>query len=66
MNMISSTTAPYLLYAEQSGKPRETYGNRFSDTLEEEKAKNNIEVSAAEIAMNEMNRVRTEDERRFP
>ncbi|MDE6131923.1 MAG: hypothetical protein K2G04_00895, partial [Oscillospiraceae bacterium] len=65
MNMISSTTAPYLLYAEQSGKPRETYGNRFSDALEEEKAKNNIEVSAAEIAVNEMNRVRTEDERRF-
>lgn len=60
MNMISSTTAPYLLYAEQSGKPRETYGNRFSDALEEEKAKNNIAVSAAEIAVNEMNRVRTE------
>lgn len=60
MNMISSTTAPYLLYAEQSGKPRETYGNRFSDALEEEKAKNNIAVSAPEIAVNEMNRVRTE------
>lgn len=60
MNMISSTSAPYLLYAEQSGKPRETYGNRFSDALEEEKAKNNIAVSAPEIAVNEMNRVRTE------
>ena len=57
-NMISSTTAPYMLYTERSGKPRETYGNRFSDALEKEKAKNNIVESAAEIAVNEMDNVR--------
>lgn len=61
MNMISSATAPYLLHAERSGKPRETYGNRFSDALEKEKAINNITVSAAEIAVNEMDKARTEE-----
>lgn len=59
-NMISSATAPYLLYGERSGKPRETYGNRFSDALEKEKAQNNITESAAEIAVNEMDRARKE------
>ncbi|MDE6595124.1 MAG: hypothetical protein K2K44_03855 [Oscillospiraceae bacterium] len=59
-NMISSATAPYLLYGERSGKPRETYGNRFSDALEKEKAQNNIVVSAAEIAVNEMDNTRKE------
>ncbi|MBD5141702.1 MAG: hypothetical protein HDT25_09870 [Ruminococcus sp.] len=59
-NMISSATAPYLLYGERSGKPRETYGNRFSDALEKEKAQNNIVESAAEIAVNEMDNVRKE------
>lgn len=61
MNMISSTSAPYLLHAERSGKPRETYGNRFRDVLEKEKAENKIVVSAAEIAVNEMDRVRKEE-----
>ena len=59
-NMISSATAPYLLYGERSGKPRETYGNRFSDALEKEKAKNNITESAVEIAVNEMDNARKE------
>ncbi|MBD5141701.1 MAG: hypothetical protein HDT25_09865 [Ruminococcus sp.] len=57
-NMISSPTNPYMLYAERSGKPRETYGNRFSDALEKEKAENGITESAAEIAVNEMDNVR--------
>ncbi|MCM1330328.1 MAG: hypothetical protein NC253_12920 [Ruminococcus sp.] len=60
MNMISTATAPYLLYSEKSGKPKQTYGNRFSDALEQEQAENEITVSAAEIAVNEMNRERTE------
>lgn len=60
-NMISSATAPYLLHAERSGKPRETYGNRFRDALEKEKAENNIVVSAAEIAVNEMDKARIEE-----
>lgn len=58
MNMISSSTAPYLLYSELSGKPKQTYGNRFSDALEKEKAENNITESAAEIAVNEMDKAR--------
>lgn len=61
MNMISTTTAPYLLYSEKSGKPKQTYGNRFRDVLEQEKAKNEITVSAAEIAVNEMNKARKEN-----
>lgn len=61
MNMISSATAPYLLHAERSGKPRETYGNRFRDALEKEKAENNIVVSAEEIAVNEMDKARIEE-----
>lgn len=61
MNMVSSSKAPYLLHAERSGQPRETYGNRFRDTLEKEKAKNNITESAAEIAVNEMDKVRKEN-----
>ena len=60
-NMISSATAPYLLYGERSGKPRETYGNRFSDALEKEKAENNITESAAEIAVNEMDKARKDE-----
>lgn len=62
MNMISSATAPYLLHAERSDKPRETYGNRFRDALEKEKAENNIVVSAAEIAVNEMDKARKEED----
>lgn len=61
MNMISSATAPYLLHAEKSGKSRETYGNRFRDVLEKEKAENKIVVSAAEIAVNEMDKARKEE-----
>ena len=61
MNMISSSTKPYLLHAERSGKPRETYGNRFSDALEKEKAENGITESAAEIAVNEMDKARKEE-----
>ena len=60
MNTISSATSPYLLHAERSGKPRETYGNRFSDALEKEKAENGITESAVEIAVNEMDKVRKE------
>ncbi len=60
MNMISSATTPYLLHVERSNKPRETYGNRFSDALEKEKSQNNITVSAAEIAINEMDNARKE------
>lgn len=60
-NMISSATAPYLLYGERSDKPRETYGNRFRDVLEKEKAENKIVVSAAEIAVNEMDKARKEE-----
>ena len=58
MNMISSATTPYLLHTERSGKPRETYGNRFSDALEKEKAENGITESAVEIAVNEMDKAR--------
>lgn len=61
MNMISSATSPYLLHAERSGKPRETYGNRFSDALEKEKAENGITESAVEIAVNEMDKARKEE-----
>ncbi len=61
MNMISSAKAPYLLYSEKSGKPKATYGNRFSDALEKEKSENNIVESAAEIAVNEMDSVRKEE-----
>lgn len=60
MNMISSSNAPYLLYGERSGKPKQTYGNRFSDALEKEKAENNITETAAEIAVNEMDKARKE------
>lgn len=60
MNMISSTSAPYLLHTERSGKEKQTFGNRFRDVLEKEKSENKIVVSAAEIAVNEMDRVRKE------
>lgn len=60
MNMISSASTPYLLYSEKSGKPKQTYGNRFSDALEKEKAENGIAESAAEIAVNETDRARKE------
>lgn len=61
MNMISSTSAPYLLHVECSGKEKQTFGNRFRDILEKEKAENKMFVSAAEIAVNEMDRVRKEE-----
>lgn len=61
MNMISSTSAPYLLHTERSGKEKATFGNRFRDILEKEQNESKIEVSAAEIAVNEMDRVRKEE-----
>ena len=61
MNMISSTSAPYLLHTERSGNAKATYGNRFRDAVEQEKDKSNITESAAEIAVNEMDRVRKEE-----
>ncbi|MDE6709309.1 MAG: hypothetical protein K2J76_02330 [Oscillospiraceae bacterium] len=61
MNMISSAKAPYLLHSEKSGQPKATFGNRFRDVLEKEKAQNNMIVSAAEIAVNEMDNIRKKE-----
>lgn len=61
MNMISSTSAPYLLHTERRGNAKATYGNRFRDAVEQEKDKSNITESTAEIAVNEMDRVRKEE-----
>ena len=58
---ISSAKAPYLLHSEKSGHQKATFGNRFRDALEKEKAQNNIVESAAEIAVNEMDNVRKEE-----